>query len=226
MPTIGGIVVATGIEASGRRTLLDIVDDLSRPVNASDTTVRAMAGDAFRAAVRIMNRKGNWPWELQDEDITQTIDSAYTTVAGAIKKPLAMYYLDSDSLPYQRICYEEYERLLETYDLAYSSKPTVYAIGNFFETGQIRWHPIPVAAENCRFTYYRATPAPRNESEPVEIPDFATEAYMAYAWLELCKRLPAMRSILPITVAQEEAKQAFREISAHVNIPGDRIQYG
>ena len=226
MPTIGGIVVSTGTEASGRRTLLDIVDDLSRPVNASDTTVRALAGDAFRAAVRIMNRKGNWPWELQDEDITQTIASPYTTIAGAIKKPLAMYYLDSSSLPYQRIWYEEYERLVEEYDLAYSSKPTVYSVPNMFETGQIRWHPIPVAAENCRFTYYRVTPAPRTESESVEIPDFAIEAYMAYAWLELCKRLPAMRAILPITVAQDEAKQAFKEISAHVNMPGDRIQYG
>jgi len=72
MPTFGGIVVPTGAEASGRRTLLDVVDELARPVDASDTTIRALAADAFRAAVRTMNRKGCWPWEYQEEDVAIT----------------------------------------------------------------------------------------------------------------------------------------------------------
>ena len=100
MPTFGGIVVPTGQESSGRRTLLDIVDELARPFNAADTTIRALAGDAFRAAVRTMNRKGNWPWELQDEPLTQTINNAHTTLTSSVKKPLAMYYLDSNSQPW------------------------------------------------------------------------------------------------------------------------------
>mgnify|MGYP001585148528 CR=1 FL=1 len=226
MPTISGFVVSTGQEASGRRTLLDIVDELARPFDASDSTMRALAGDAFRAAVRTMNRKGSWPWEIQDESLTQTINSAYTTVTGAIKKPLAMYYLDDDSLPWERIGYKEYESLVETYDLSIAGRPTIYSIPNLFETGQIRWYPIPSAAENCRFTYYRVTPAPRVEAEPVEIPDFAIETYMAFAWYELAKRLPAAQTRLPLTIAKGDAMVAFRELAAHVNAPGDRVQYG
>ena len=226
MPTIGGIVVATGQEASGRRTLLDIVDELARPFNASDTTIRALAADSFRAAVRTMNRKGNWPWELQDESLTQTINSPYTTVTGAIKKPLAMYYLDSSNLPWERICYIEYENLVNTYDLSIAGRPSRYSVPNMFETGQIRWHPIPQEAESCQLTYYRVTPAPRTESETVEIPDHAIETYTAFAWFELAKRLPAAQARYPLTVAKADAMLAFRELSAHVNMPGDRVQYG
>src|SRR3990167_11554128 len=95
MPTVGGVVVATTAEASGRRTLLDIVDELARPINAADSTVRALAADAFRAAVRTMNRKGLWPWEVLQEDVTITATQAFSTVTSAIKKPLAMHYLDA-----------------------------------------------------------------------------------------------------------------------------------
>lgn len=226
MPTIGGIVVSTGQEAGGRRTLLDIMDELSRPFDASDSTIRALAGDAFRAAVRTMNRKGNWPWELQDEDITQTANSPYSTVTGAIKKPLAMYYLDGSSLPYERIGYQEYEYLVETYDLSIAGRPTRYSIPNMFETGRIRWYPIADSALNCRFTYYRVTPAPRDEQEPVEVPDYAIETYMAFAWFELAKRLPAAQARFPLTIAKADAMLAFKELCAHVNAPGDRVQYG
>ena len=226
MPTFGGIVVPTGQEASGRRTLLDIVDELARPFNAADTTIRALAADSFRAAVRTMNRKGNWPWELQDESLTQTANSPYTTVTGAIKKPLAMYYLDDSNLPWERIAYIEYENLVEKYDLSLPGRPNRYSVPNMFETGQIRWHPIPQEAESCQLTYYRVTPAPRTESETVEIPDYATEAYSAYAMLELSKRLPAAQARYPIALAISEARQAFRELAAHVNAPGDRVQYG
>jgi hypothetical protein len=226
MPTIGGIVVATGAEASGRRSLRDIMDELARPIDASDSTIRAIAGDAFRAAVRTMNRKGLWPWELQDEDITQTINSPYTTLTGAVKKPLAMYYLDGNSLPFQRIAYIEYEKLAETYDLSRAGQPTRYSIPNLFETGQIRWYPIPVSAEACRLTYYRVTPAPQVEDEAVEIPDHAIEVYMAFAWYELAKRLPAAQARFPLPFAKADALLAFKELSAHVNMPGDRIQYG
>ena len=102
----------------------------------------------------------------------------------------------------------------------------MYSVVNLFETGQIRWYPIPVAAENCRLTHYRITPAPRIESEAVEIPDYAIEAYSAYAMLELSKRLPAAQARYPLTIAIAEARQAFRELAAHVNAPGDRMQYG
>lgn len=226
MPTVGGIVVSTGAAADGRRTLLDIIDDLARPIDVSDSTIRALAGDAFRAAVRTMNRKGSWPWEIRDEPLTQTVNSPYTTVTGSIKKPLAMYYLDGNSRPYERIGYIEYENLIEKYDLAFSSRPSAYSIPNVFETGQIRWYGIPVAAESCMFTYYRATPPPRAESETVEIPDLGIEAYMAIAWYEFAKRVPAAQARISLAVAKADSDQAFREISAHINSPGDRVQYG
>lgn len=227
MPTFGGIVVATGgSEGDDRRTLLDVVDELARPINASDETVRALAGDAFRQAVRAYNRKGLWPWEIQDEDLTQTVGSPNTTVSGYVKKPLAMYYLDSSNLPFERIRYQEYESLVNEYDIAYSSRPYVYSIGNLFETGQIRWSSLPVSAEACRFTYYRATPAPRTEAEAVEVPEYAIGAYMAEAQFQLALRLPAMQARFPLTIAKAEALQAFKELSAHVNAPGDRAQYG
>jgi hypothetical protein len=223
MPTVSGIIVSTGTEASGRRTLRDITDELARPIDASDTTVRALAGDAFRAAVRTMNRKGLWPWELQDEEITMTVDSPFSTVSGAIKKQLAMHYLDAAAgKPYQKIGYVSYDRFVERYAINDSGQPQEYTIPNFFETGQIRWSMIPGTAYPCKFSYYRVTPIPRSEEEPVEIPEFPIETYMSFAWYEFAKRLPAMQARLPLNVALAEARLAFREISSHVASPGDR----
>jgi len=223
MPTIGGIVVATGTEASGRRTLLDIKTELARPVDASDSTVLALAGDAWRAAVRIMNRKGLWPWEIQDEDIAITANERFSTVTSAIKKPLAMHYLNAaGGTRDQPIFYQPYDVFIERYSQDIAGQATVYSIPNLFETGQIRWFPIPSADDNARFTFYRVTPAGRNDQEAVEIPDYAIEAYMSFAWTEFLKRLPSEQRPFAITVAMAGQQQAFREISAHVNAPGDR----
>lgn len=226
MPTFGGMVVATGVEADGRRTLLDVVDELARPIDASDPAVRSLAGDAFRAAVRTMNRKGCWPWELQNETLVQTINSPNTTVQGAIKKPLAMYYINSSNLPTERIGYIEYETFVETYDLSLSGRPCLYTIGNLFETGQIRWVYIPTSAESCQFTFYRVTPAPRVESEAVEVPDYAIEVYTTLARWNLSKILPAAQARYSLADGRRDSADAFRELSAHVNAPGDRMQYG
>ena len=223
MPTFGGIVVATGAQAEGRRTLIDVVNELARPVDASDTTVRALAGDAFRSAVRTMNRKGNWPWEVQDEDIAITVNEKFSTATGAIKKPLAMHFLDSaGGTRDQKIGYIAYDVFMETYNLNIASEPQKYTIPNLFETGQIRWFPTPSSNDNTRFTYYRVTPLPTSEQEALEIPDYATEAYMAIAWVEFLKRLPSEARPFPISVAMTDSRQVFREISAHVNSPGDR----
>jgi len=223
MPTFGGIVVATGTQSAGRRTLLDIVDELARPVNVADTTIRALAGDAFRASVRWMNTKGNWPWEVQDEDVAITTNERFSTVSSAIKKPLAMHYLNAAGGTRDRkIWYMEYDHFIEKYNLDISTDPHTYTIPNLFETGQIRWFPIPSSNNNARFTFYRVTPAPRNEQEAVEIPDHALEAYMNRAWYEFMKRLPSAQRPIAVSVALLDARQAFREISAHVNRPGDR----
>lgn len=223
MPTIGGIVVTTGTAASGRRTLLDIMDELARPVNADDATIRALAGDAFRAAVGKMNIKGNWPWEYQDEDIVLTANRPTSTATGAVKKPLAMHYLDeSGGTRDEPLGYQPYDQFMERYSLDVSGSPYIYTIPNLFETGQVRWYPTPSAADNVRFTYYRATPAPRNEQEAVEIPEHALTPYMALAWYEFMKRLPSAQRPYPITVALSDAHMAFRDISVHVNSPGDR----
>jgi len=223
MPTFTSIVVATGSAATGRRSLLEIVDELSRPVDASDSTVRALAADAFRAAVRIMNRKGLWPWEIQEEDIAITANQRLSTATGAIKKPLSMHYLDeAGGVEDQPIAYSPYDEFLERYTLDISGEASVYTTPNLFETGQIRWFPVPSANDNVRFAYYRVTPIPRYEQDPVEIPDYATEVYMALAWSELLKRLPAHQAAFPIPIAIAESRAAFREMSARVAGAGDR----
>ena len=123
MSTIGGIVVPTSAEASGRRTLLDIIDELARPVDASDSTIRALAADAFRAAVRTMNRKGLWPWEIQQEDITITANQRFSTAISPIKKPLVMHYLDEAAgTPDQPIAYMTYDRFVEKYTMDVSGE--------------------------------------------------------------------------------------------------------
>lgn len=223
MPTFSGIVVPTGSEASGRRSFLDVIDELARPVDASDTTVRALAADAFRAAVRTMNRKGLWPWEILDEDVSITANNATSTLNGAVKKPLAMHFLSAaGGVRDQRLTYMPYDRFVETFDQNVTGEPHTYAIPNFFETGQVRWFPIPGSDDNARFTYYRVTPAPRSESEPVEVPDHAIEVYMSFAWYEFLKRLPTEQRPFPIAVAMADRKEAFRALSAHVAAPGDR----
>ena len=224
MATFGGIVVATGgSPGTGRRTFLDIINELARPVDAADETVRALAADAFRSAVRTMNRKGLWPWEILEEDIDITANNKFSTATGAIKKPLAMHFLDSSGgTRDERLCYIAYDRFVENFNMDYSSGPHSYTIPNLYETGQIRWFPTPPSADNTRFTYYRVTPAPRSETEVVEIPDYATEVYMAYAQLEFVKRLPSEQRPFPVQVAMSMARSAFSEMSSHVNSPGDR----
>lgn len=223
MPTISGIIVSTGTESAGRRVFSDVVDELARPYAASDSTVRALAADAFRAAVRTMNRKGLWPWEVQDEDITLSDSVDKYTLSGPVKKQLALHYINaSGGVRDQSLVYVPYDRFLEEYNLNFTGDPQVYTIPNLFETGQLQLWPIPGGTDNMRFSYYRVTPAPRSDGETVEIPDYAIEVYMAYAWLELSKRLPAAQARLPIQVAMAEARLAFRELSAHVVTVGDR----
>ena len=223
MATLSGIVVSTGREASGRRTLLDIVDELARPIDGADSTIKALAADAFRAAVRTMNRKGLWPWEIQDEDVAITANQRFSTVTGAIKKPLAMHLLNSaGGTRDQKIRFLSYDRFMEKYSMDVPGDPHTYTVPNLFETGQIRWHPIPSANDNARLTYYRDTPAPRDENEAVEIPDTAIEMYMSAAWYEFLKRIPSEQRPFPITMAKSESRAAFKEMSAHVNSPGDR----
>ena len=225
MPTFGGIVVSTGAAAAGRRIFLDVIDELARPVDASDKTVRALAADGFRSAVRTMNRKGLWPWEIQDEDISITTNQKFSTINNAVKKPLAMHFLDAaGGTRDQKIQYMPYDRFVEKHYMDFSSEPHTYTIPNLFETGQIRWFPTPSSNDNARFTYYRVTPAPRTEQEAIEVPDHAIEPYMALAWVEFLKRLPSEQRPFNLGVATASAKDAFRELSAHVNMPGDRTR--
>jgi hypothetical protein len=223
MPTVSGIIVPTSAEASGRRTLADVVAELSRSIDADDTTVQALAGDAFRSAVRVMNRKGLWPWEIMQEDLNLIQNNAFSTAISPIKKPLAMHFLStSGGTPDQPIGYLPYDHFIEKYSLNIAGEPHTYTIPNLFETGQIRWFPIPNGNDNARFDYYRVTPAPRSDDEAIEIPDYAMEVYVSRAWYEFVKRLSSRNRPMPIEVAIAESKAAFRELSAHVNSLGDR----
>lgn len=227
MPTFSGIVVPTGAEATGRRTLLEVIDELARPVDASDPTIRALAADAFRAAVRTMNRRGCWPWEHMDEDVAITANVAFSTVTSAIKKPLSMHFTTaSGGTADQKIEYETYDVFMERGNHNVAGQPYAYTIPNLFETGQIRWFPIPSANDTARFAFYRVTPAPRAEQEVIEAPDHVIETYMAFAWYEFVKRCPMAKSIISIEGAQRDARQAFKELSAHVAAPGDRSRAG
>ena len=223
MPTIGGIVVPTSGQSTGRRTLIDIVNELARPINAADDTILALAADAFRSAVRYMNRKGLWPWEIQDEEVAITSGERFSTVSGVVKLQLAMHELTaSGGTRKRKIGYISYDRFLEKYNMDISSQTLSYTIPNMFETGQIRWIPTPASTITAKFSFYRATPAPRNDNEAVEIPDSPLEVYMARAWYEFLKRLPSQQQAFPISLAMADSRLALRELSAHVNTPGDR----
>ena len=66
------------------------------------------------------------------------------------------------------------------------------------------------------------TPAPRSDTETVEVPDYALEMYMAFAWAEFFKRLPSQQRPYDIAVAMQDARQAFKAMSHHVASAGDR----
>lgn len=223
MSTVGGIVVSTGIDVGGRRTLKDVMDELSRPVDVNDATVRGLAADAFRAAVRKMNRRGLWPWEIQTEDLTLTAGQRYSAVTGQIKKPLSMHYTAAaGGLETQRIGYMSYDRFREKYNIDLNGQSYIYTVENPFASRRVMWFPIPSGNATARFVYYRTTPSPVREEESVEIPESAVEAYMSDAWYELLKRLPTQQQPFPIAVAMADAQRAFKELSAHVASPGDR----
>lgn len=225
MPTFGGIVVSTGTEAEGRITLAEAAADLARTVNPDDTTVLAIAKDAIRSAVRTLNRKGCWPWEYQEEDVVTTAGSPYVTVTSDIKKPLALHWLTAaGGVEERHLAYVPYDVYREKYTMNVQSDPLFYTVPNMFESGQIRLYPIPNRAVNLRLSFWRVTPAPRNDTETIEVPDWAFEAYMSRAWYEFCKRLPNNQRPMPIQIAMEEFRQAFKELSASV-CNADRSRY-
>ncbi len=137
MPSFGGVIVQTSAISQNRRTFGEMIDELSRPVDGDDSTVRALAADAIRSAIRQMNQKGCWPWEVQDEDISLTANNAYSTVTSKIKKPMQMHFLNSaGGTRDQPIDYEAYDRFLDRFTLDITGEPHTYTIPNLFETGQ------------------------------------------------------------------------------------------
>lgn len=224
MAAPSGIVVGTGgAPATGRRPLSELVNELAITVNANDNKIRALAGDSIRAAIRRVNGKGCWPWEYQEEEIALAANSKFASIQSAVKKPLAMHYLTaSGGTEKEPISYQEIGRFLECYSLDIAGRAHTYTIPNLFETGQIRFFPVPNSADVASFKFYRVTPAPRSESETVEIPEYASEMYMAFAWEEYQKRLPKGQRTMDIPTAMLASKEAFRAMSAHVASPGDR----
>lgn len=224
MPTVSGVILPTGSHATGRRTLSDVVDELVFPID-DDDKIKAFAADAFRSAVRRMNFKGCWPWELQTEDLTITNGVRTVSILGAMKKPLSMHLLTaSGGTENKKLGFIAYDVYAEKYSLDYSYEPTAYTIQNFFETGQVIFWPKPDATYYARLNYYRVTPSPKLDNDTIEIPDYAIEAYMAFAWYEFLKRLPSAQRPFDIAVALGASRDAFREISAHVVRTGDRAR--
>lgn len=222
MTTVAGIVVPTGSPAVGRRTFLDVKTELARPINAGDPTTLALAGDAFQAAVRWYDGKGNWPWEWQDEEINITTNERFSTVQSRVKKELSMHYiLTAGAAEDERIEFQRYNVFKEKYSTTLTGKPEVYTIPNFFETAKIRWFPTPSADYLARFTFYRHTPVPQRDADVLEIPDMVTGYYMARAWYEFMKRLPSAQRVVGISEARADANAQFSTITAHVETDGD-----
>lgn len=222
MAGLAGIVAPTSSYAADRRVFGTLVDEIARPIDADDSTVRALAMDAIRAAIRKFNAMGGWPWEIQTVEITQASGQATYTLPTPFKKEISLHRLDATGgNPDDRLLYVPYQTFITAYDLSRSGTPIFYSAANVFETGQLSLYPIPQAADFLQLDYYRETPRPTSESTPMEIPEYALEAYMAEAWYEFLKRLPSERRLFDLGTARADAFQMMGRIKAFVNTPGD-----
>ena len=222
MPGLSGIIAPSTVMAADRRTFGDLVDEIARPIDADDSTVRALAMDALRAAIRKFNALGGWPWERQNVELTITANQADYTLPQRFKKEMSLHRVnDTGGRRDEKLQYVSYEIFVGAYDLEADGTPWLYTLHNVFETGQLTLFPRPSQNDFMRLDYYRETPRPTSESTPMEIPEYALEAYVAEAWYEFLKRLPSERRLFDLGTARQDAYLMAARIKAFVNSPGD-----
>jgi len=223
--TLGPIVSATSGAAADRRTFGELVDELARPYDADDTTIRALAADAIRAAIRKFNAMGCWDWEIQSVEITTSANVSSYALPQAYKRPLSCHLLAaSGGLRKDRISYILYNVFVEYSSLNTTGTASAYTLKNQFETGQITFYPQPTSTAYYQLDYYRETPRPRNDSEAIEIPEYALEAYMAEAWYEFAKRMPAERRGADLSLLRADASMARARITSFVSTDFDMVR--
>lgn len=216
-------VFPTTSASADRTTFGDLKADLARPVNPDDPTVLAIAGDAVIAALKAYSRY-NWPWDVVSQDISIVSGTELYTLNQKFKLPVSCYLLDGASRPDKRLGYMIYASFLEAYSQNWDGEPRLYTIPNAFEGGQVQFYPRPTATYTARLHYYRmGSYRFRDDSTPLEIPDYADEPIRAWAWYEFMMRLGGAANLARVPEARRAALNSRAELVALVNSRGDMV---
>lgn len=222
MPGLGPIVVSTGAAAADRRTFAELKGELARTYNPDDPNTMAVAGDSIRAAIQAFNRC-NWPWEVLTHQGTLAANAETMALPQPFKAPLSAHILQNGR-KWKRLAYMPYETYLAEYDLTAVGEPRCYSLQNQFESGLVTFWPRAMGtAYSVEIDYYRRTPIPKADNDPMEMPGEAEEAVMQWAFWEFCKRLGGEFLAGRIAVAKQDAMQARAELVAHVALRGDSV---
>jgi hypothetical protein len=156
--------------------------------------------------------------------LTQNISFVSGTDAYALdtpfKKPLSLYYTSS-SRRSRRIIYQPYDTFIQEYGLKSDGSPTIYTMRNEFETGQLIVYPRPIGSDTAVLDYYRNTPSLQRDEAPVEMPEYALEAVMQWAWMEMFKRVRGQQNRVPD--ARRDAFAARAELVGLCALRGDNV---
>ena len=209
----------TAAAAVDRRTFGECKTELARPYNADDETTLAIAGEALNSAVRAYNRF-LWPWEVLTQNITVVAGTDAYALDTPFKKPLSLYFTQSGR-KWKRIAYEPYDSFVQNYWIKSDGSPVMYTLRNEFETGQLTVWPRPISGDTMQLDYYRNTPSLQRDETPFEMPEYALEAMMQWAWFEMNKRMRGNEG--RISQSRQDAFAARAELVAMCALRGDQI---
>ena len=219
MPLTGPGIIPTAAAAVDRRTFGDCKAELARPFNPDDATMLAIAGESLNSALRAYNRF-LWPWEVLTQNISLVSGTDAYALDTPFKKPLSLYYTQS-SRRSRRIVYQPYDTFIQEYGLKSDGSPTVYTMRNEFETGQLIVYPRPINSDTAVLDYYRNTPSLQRDEVPIEMPEYALESAMQWAWFEMYKRVRGKGDM--VSGARRDAFAARAELVAFCALRGDQV---
>ena len=223
MPLTGPGIFPTTTTAIDRRTFGDCKAELARPMNPDDENTLAIAGDSINSAIRAFNRF-LWPWEILTQDISFTSGVETYRLDVPFKKPLSFYYTDSNGRRIRRIHWQPYDSFVLEYGLKSDGSPAIYTMRNEFETGLLTVAPRPISSDTAQLDYYRSTPTLQRDETPIEMPEYALEAVMQWAWFEMYKRMPGRERLIP--QARLDAASARAELVGLCALRGDQTGPG
>ena len=224
----GGFVAPVTAQAVARRTLGELITDLTLAYDDSDTTIRRQGRVAIQGAIRKMNTMGAWDWEILGEEITIVADQADYALQAHFKRELDMHYLDSSGgRRDEPFTFYPYQKFLARHSLKEDAKAWSYTLKNVFESGVLTLFPRPSQADVAFIDYYRETPIPKQDHEPLEIPEYALAVIEDEAWYRLLRMMPAERRTSDIAFARDDARKAWSRIRAFLAVATDlsRITY-